>query len=107
MVEETLRRDAPHRGLMRTTTRDTRLHGVDLPAGSIIFPMLGAANRVGNQFPQPDSFRPTREAERTHVAFGHGPHDCVGEHLARAQARAALDVVFPRARRTSPHDLHP
>lgn len=96
MIEEALRRDAPHRGLMRTTTRDTELHGVHLPAGSIIFPMLGAANRDGQQFPEPDSFEPTRDAVRAHVAFGHGPHDCVGEHLARTQARVALDVLTRR-----------
>jgi cytochrome P450 len=96
MIEETLRRDAPHRGLMRLTTRDTQLHGVHLPAGSAIFPMLGSANRDGDHFDEPDAFRPARDGVRTHVAFGHGPHDCVGAHLARVQARIALNVLTSR-----------
>lgn len=96
MIEEALRRDAPHRGLMRTTTRDTQLHDVRLPAGSIIFPMLGSANRDSQHFREPDSFQPTRDGVRTHVAFGHGPHDCVGEHLARTQARIAFEVLTSR-----------
>lgn len=96
MIEETLRRDAPHRGLMRRTTRDTELHGVHLPAGSAIFPMLGAANRDGDHFDEPDTFRAARDGVRTHVAFGHGPHDCVGAHLARTHARIALNVLTSR-----------
>jgi cytochrome P450 len=96
MIEESLRRDAPHRGLMRTTTRDTQLHDVRLPAGSIIFPMLGSANRDSQHFREPDSFQPTRDRVRTHVAFGHGPHDCVGEHLARTQAHIAFEVLTSR-----------
>jgi cytochrome P450 len=96
MIEETLRRDAPHRGLMRLTTRDIELHGVHLPAGSVIFPMLGSANRDGDHFAEPDAFRPARDGVRTHVAFGHGPHDCVGAHLARTQARVALQVLTAR-----------
>ena len=96
MIEETLRRDAPHRGLMRLTTRDTELHGVHLPAGSAIFPMLGSANRDGDHFTEPDTFRPARDGVRTHTAFGHGPHDCVGAHLARTQGRIALNVLTNR-----------
>jgi cytochrome P450 len=96
MIEETMRRDAPHRGLMRLTTRDIELHGVHLPAGSAIFPMLGSANRDGDHFDEPDTFRPARDGARTHVAFGHGPHDCVGAHLARTQGRIALTVLTSR-----------
>jgi cytochrome P450 len=96
MIEESLRRDAPHRGLMRLTTRDVELHGVHVPAGSAIFPMLGSANRDGDHFAEPDAFRPARDQVRTHVAFGHGPHDCVGAHLARTQARIALTVLVGR-----------
>ncbi|HEU5158144.1 MAG TPA: cytochrome P450 [Streptosporangiaceae bacterium] len=96
MIEETLRRDAPHRGLMRLTTRDIELHGVRLPAGSVIFPMLGSANRDGDHFDEPDTFRPARDGVRSHVAFGHGPHDCVGAHLARTHARIALNVLTSR-----------
>ncbi|HZB33639.1 MAG TPA: cytochrome P450 [Streptosporangiaceae bacterium] len=96
MIEETLRRDAPHRGLMRITTREIELHGVHLPAGSAIFPMLGSANRDGEHFAEPDAFRPARDGVRTHVAFGHGPHDCIGAHLARTQARIALTVLAGR-----------
>lgn len=100
MIEETLRRDAPHRGLMRITTCDTQLCGVALPAGSAIFPMLGSANRDGGHFPQPDAFRPARDAVRSHVAFGHGPHDCVGDHLARTQARIAIEALTQRLPQT-------
>lgn len=95
-VEETLRRDAPHRGLLRTTTEDVVLDGVALPAGSRLLLLFGSANRDERRFTDPDSFELHRENLREHVAFGHGPHACIGAHLARTEARLAVEVLTRR-----------
>ncbi|TCP54079.1 cytochrome P450 [Tamaricihabitans halophyticus] len=97
LLEETLRRDAPHRGLLRVTTEPVRLAGVELPAGAKVLPMLGAANRDPAIFGDPDAFVPgQRENMRDHLAFGHGIHRCVGAPLARAEGRVALEALTSR-----------
>jgi cytochrome P450 len=95
-IEETLRRDAAHRGMLRTTTQDVELDGVALPAGSRLLLLFGSANRDERRFTDPDSFDLTRQDARDHVAFGHGPHACVGAHLARSEARLAVEVLTRR-----------
>lgn len=96
LVEETLRRDSPHRGLMRVTTTDTELAGVHLPAEALVLPLLSSANRDETQFEAPDAFRPERPGMRRHVAFGHGIHLCIGAQLARVECRVALAVLTQR-----------
>ncbi len=98
--EETLRRDAPHRGLVRRVTRSTTLAGTKLSVGEKVLPMLGSANRDESVFPVPDQFRPRRRNSRDHLAFGHGIHKCIGAPLARLQGREALHALarrLPRA----------
>lgn len=96
LVEETLRRDAPHRGLMRVTTRDTRLGGVDLPAGTALLLLFGAGNRDERVFQNPDEVAPERGNVREHLAFGHGIHQCPGATLARTEVRTAIEVLTQR-----------
>lgn len=103
-VEETLRRDAPHRGLLRTTTEDVVLDGVALPPGSRLLLLFGSANRDERRFAEPDSFEPGRDDVRAHVAFGHGPHACIGAHLARTEARLAVEVLTRRLPDLTPAD---
>lgn len=96
MVEETLRRDAPHRGLMRVTTREARLGGVDLPAGTALLLLFGSGNRDERVFPEPDALEPERANVRDHLAFGHGIHQCPGATLARTEVRIAIETLTKR-----------
>ncbi|MEV0186941.1 cytochrome P450 [Kitasatospora purpeofusca] len=101
VVEETLRHASPLEG---TTWRRTREEvdlgsGTVVPSDSSVLVVLAAANRDPEVFPDPDAFRPDRFAPgdgRTlpHVAFGHGPHICLGARLARLEATIALPRLF-------------
>jgi cytochrome P450 len=96
LFEETLRRDAPHRGLFRHTTQEVELGGVTLPAGAALYLLFGSANRDGTRFEAPDEFRPGRDDVRAHLAFGDGIHKCVGAHLARTEGWVALTTLVKR-----------
>lgn len=94
--EEGIRWVSPISMYPRITTQETVLGGVQLPAGARIGVMVGAANRDEKVFPDPDRFDLTRE-NRTHVAFGGGPHFCLGSWVARAQVgEVALPTLFRR-----------
>ena len=97
LVEEALRYDAPVQLLLRTASRDVELAGVPIPAGSIVAPLFGSANRDERVFAEPDRFDVTR-GPRDHVAFGHGIHFCLGAALARLEARVAFETLVPRMR---------
>ena len=93
-VEEVLRYDSPVQGLWRRVTRDTRIGDTDLAEGSIVVLRFGAANHDGCQFSDPDAFQPDRKNARQHLAFGTGPHFCVGNQLARAELRTAFGILL-------------
>jgi hypothetical protein len=94
-VEETLRYDSPAQSMARTLTGDTDLHGVRLPAGARILLLVGAANRDGAVFPDPDRFDLDRD-RAGFVPFGNGRHFCLGAPLARMEARIALTELASR-----------
>lgn len=96
VTEETLRRDAPHRGLFRVTTREVELGGTLLPQGSPLLLLFGSANRDETVFPDPDAIDLDRPNVHEHVAFGRGLHQCPGAPLARAEIRVALRALFDR-----------
>ncbi|MCW5621452.1 MAG: cytochrome P450 [Burkholderiales bacterium] len=99
-VEECLRFESSNQLGNRITTRETQVGGVRLPAGMPITLCIGAANRDPEQFPEPDCFDVGRQPNR-HVAFGSGPHQCAGMHLARLEGRVAIGrflARFPRYR---------
>lgn len=96
LIEETLRRDAPHRGLFRVTTRAVTLGGTDLPAGALLLLMFGSGNRDETVFPDPDATDLDRPNVRSHLAFGKGKHTCPGAPLARAEIRVALETLLNR-----------
>jgi cytochrome P450 len=92
-VEEQLRfNSAPHR-LMRRTTMDIVLRGVTIPAGASVLIALAAANRDADQFENPDRFQLSRPNIREHVAFGYGPHVCIGAALARREVKVAIEEI--------------
>ncbi|MCS7477318.1 cytochrome P450 [Umezawaea endophytica] len=71
------------------------LRGTTIPKGATIGLLVGAANRDPLVYPEPDRVRIDR-TDPPHLAFGHGPHHCVGAALARLQARVGLTALFDR-----------
>jgi cytochrome P450 len=94
-VEEGLRYKTPLQLVVRTSSRDVTLHGVTVPSGSRVAMVLGAANHDDRQFENPEEFDALRPAVR-HLGFGEGLHGCLGNPLARLEARVALEVALPR-----------
>lgn len=97
-VEESLRHDPPVLGLYRQAVDDTELSGTTVPAGARMMMCYGAANRDPSVFDRPDEFRLDRPPSelRKHLAFGTGPHLCVGAALARLEMRVALTRLIER-----------
>jgi cytochrome P450 len=95
LVEETLRYDSPIQFIYREATQDVELGGVRIPAGAVVIPLLGSANRDEAQFPDADRFDVSRDTQG-HVAFGLGIHFCLGASLARLEARVALEELLAR-----------
>lgn len=96
LVEEALRMEAPVQMLPRFTKEDVEVGGVAIPKGSVVMAMYGCANRDGAKYPNPDMFDVERDNARTQMAFGQGPHFCVGAALARSEARIAFELLLSR-----------
>ena len=96
LTEEALRRDAPHRGLFRITTREVELGGTALPAGAPLLLLFGSGNRDETTFARPDVVDLDRPNVRDHLAFGRGLHSCPGAPMARAEIRVALETLIRR-----------
>ncbi len=94
-LEEVLRCESPFRGHYRHVRRDTSLGGVNLPAGSRLLLLWGAANRDPSRFAAPNEFQVDRPAQ-SHLAFGKGAHFCVGAALARLEARIVIGELLAR-----------
>jgi cytochrome P450 len=94
-VEELLRFESSNQLGNRITTRDMEVGGVPLPPATQITLCIGAANRDPDQFPDPDRLDITRSPNR-HLAFGSGPHQCAGMHLARLEGRVAIGRFLAR-----------
>ncbi|MDJ0849212.1 MAG: cytochrome P450 [Myxococcota bacterium] len=108
VVEEGLRLASPNQGLFRQAVSDARLEGVAIPAGATLWVMFGSANRDERVFRDPDGFDPDRPELREHLAFGHGPHFCIGAPLARLEVRVALEELARRFERLRlPADFAP
>jgi cytochrome P450 len=95
-VEECLRFESPIKGSFRLALRDTRVAGVDVPMGSMVMVMNGAANRDPRVFADGDRFDAKRPNARRNIAFGHGGHFCAGASLARAEARISFQRLLAR-----------
>lgn len=96
LVEEALRYETPTAGMWRLITEDTELGGVALPKGAMLQLRYAAANRDPAKFPDPDKFDIERANARTHLAFGKGPHMCVGNMLSRKEMLVAFDELLDR-----------
>jgi cytochrome P450 len=94
-IEELLRYEAPSPVQARYVARDVEHYGTTVPEGSVMLLLTASANRDDRVFPDPDRFDIGRKA-RSQLAFGFGIHNCLGSHLARLEARVALEEVFKR-----------
>jgi cytochrome P450 len=94
-IEELLRYEAPSPAQARYVARDVEHHGTMVSEGSVMLLLTASANRDDRVFPAPDRFDIHRNA-RSQLAFGFGIHNCLGSHLARLEARVALEEVFKR-----------
>jgi len=107
MINEVLRYDAPfQRATFRVTTAPLQLHGQQLQPGERISAVLSAANRDPEQFTDPDRFDIERKPNR-HLSFGLGIHRCLGEKLARSEARIAFSRLLERCPRIELGDPMP
>jgi len=94
-AEEMLRWWTPVMTFRRTATHDCELGGQRIGEGDKIVVSFTSANRDEAVFSDPDHFDPRRHPN-PHLAFGHGPHFCLGAHLARIQMRALFSEVLSR-----------
>ena len=94
-IEEGLRFEPPLLSINRTTTREVEIGGVTIGPDESISPHIGSANHDETRWEHPETFDIFRPA-LPHIAFAHGPHMCLGMHLARLETRALLNRVFDR-----------
>ncbi|XTZ18687.1 cytochrome P450 [Micromonospora echinospora] len=92
LVDEAARWTTPAQQLVRRATTDLELGGVRLRAGDWVVAWIASANRDESVFPSPDRFDP-RRAPNPHLAFGLGPHFCVGAAAARTLLAALVDEL--------------
>jgi hypothetical protein len=91
---EFLRLESSVQGLARTTLTDVEVDGVTIPAGQKVMMLYAAANRDPREFGESADRLDVRRQISRHLSFSSGPHFCVGSHLARLQARVALEEVL-------------
>jgi cytochrome P450 len=94
-VEEMLRWWTPVMNFRRTASADTVVGNVPIRKGEKVVVWFSSANRDEEVFPEPSRFDVGR-SPNDHLSFGHGPHFCLGAHLARAQMRAMFAAVLDR-----------
>jgi cytochrome P450 len=95
-VEELLRFDGPIEvPLRRFAYEDVQISGVKISHGDTVYPVLLAANRDPEVFPNPNMLDITREPNK-HIAFGNGIHFCLGAPLARVEAAIAINTLLAR-----------
>lgn len=95
MIDEGIRWVTPVRHFFRTATRDYELRGQKIKEGDSLMVCYLSANRDEEIFDSPFEFRIDRSPNR-HLAFGYGPHLCLGQHLAKLEMRAFFKELFCR-----------
>ncbi|WP_406229318.1 cytochrome P450 [Nocardia sp. NBC_01009] len=100
-VEEIIRCFAPTMHFGRVANTDVEIHGTHITAGEIVTMWNVSANRDETRFSDPDAVQFDRKPN-PHLAFGYGPHFCVGAHLARLELAIVLDEMRRTARTIIP-----
>lgn len=95
VIDESARWEPTDPMFSRWVTEDTELGGVAIPKGAVIHNVLGSANRDPERWADPDDFDPFRPTKST-LAFGGGPHICLGMHVARAEMTVAINALLDR-----------
>jgi cytochrome P450 len=96
-LQDRLRLYTPYRGFARTAVRDVTIRGRTIPAGEPIALVYASANRDADVFDEPDTFRIDRPNMKESLAFGRGPHMCVGAALGRLELEIALEELLAGA----------
>ena len=91
-VDEILRWSSPSRSRLRVARTNTCVAGTPVKAGDWIVPFVSSANRDETKFADPNTFDIRRDNASEHVAFGEGPHHCLGRHLTKLE----LGIFFGR-----------
>lgn len=99
-LDESLRWDSTAQTFFRTTSRQTEVGGVTIPADSKVILFLGAANHDPRKWENPNQFNIER-ATSGHVGFGFGIHQCLGQMVARLESEVLLEAMIPRV-----HAMH-
>ena len=92
-IEEALRIEPPPPHVGRYVAKDVEIQGQTVPAGSTILLLVGSANHDDEVFQDPEQFNMHREKPR-HMTFGHGIHTCIGNVLARMEARVVFEELL-------------
>jgi cytochrome P450 len=96
VVEECLRYSSSVVAWRRTAKVDVEIGGTTIPAGANVLMVIASANHDEDIFDAPEEFEPTRSNSTAHIAFGHGPHMCLGNHLARLEMKIFLEELSRR-----------
>jgi len=96
VIEESLRLEPAAAVIDRYATHDVLLGQASIRSDDLVRISIAGANRDPAIFTDPNEFRPERERLRRHLAFAHGPHVCVGLHLARLETRVAVGTLLRR-----------
>ena len=96
VIDETMRWRAPVHTAFRLAVKDTEVSGVTLPEGAFVVPLIASGNRDEAVYEEADEFRPERRQVPPHQGFATGPHLCLGRHMAKLEACAALEAILTR-----------
>jgi cytochrome P450 len=96
VVEEVLRQRSAVTAVGRTVVEPVERDGVRLEPGERVFLSIWSADHDERVFPRADELDPIANSGAPHVAFGHGPHHCIGAALARAELQEALAALTAR-----------
>jgi cytochrome P450 len=96
MVEEVLRLSSPTANMWRVVVKDTEIQGLPVAAGVMVQIRFASANRDELEFADPDTFDIERPNNKSHIAFGHGVHMCIGASLARKELEVAFRTILRR-----------
>jgi cytochrome P450 len=84
---------------MRHVDREFAFRGVRFPVGTVIMMPWSILGRDDTAVPEPDVFDPDRPEGNPHMAFGAGPHICLGQFVAKAQIEEALHIIPQRIKK--------
>ena len=98
-ISEVLRLESPVPYFTRMSVRDADVGGISLPSGSRVLVCYASANRDERTWPDPERFDVRRDGAKNQLAFGHGPHECVGMPLARLEMHSLFSALAKRVKR--------